>query len=48
MQFFLAVAIGAAIPFFFTNNASAAEPMRDLTAHSFSGVAPPFTVHSFE
>ena len=48
VQFFLAAAIGAAIPFLFTNKASAAEPKRILTVHSFSGAAPPFTVHSFE
>ena len=48
VQFFLVAVIGAAIPFFFTNDASAAEPKRILPVHSFSGVAPPFTVHSFE
>ena len=48
VQFFLAAVIGVAIPFIFTNNASAAEPKRILTVHSFSGAAPPFTVHSFE
>ena len=48
MQFFLAAAIGAAIPFLFTNKASAAEPNRILTDPSFSGAPPPFTVHSFE
>ena len=47
-QFFLAAAIGAAIPFLFMNKASEIEPKRILTDHSFSGAAPPFTVHSFE
>jgi hypothetical protein len=42
-------AIGAAIPFLFTTEASAVEPKRILTDHSFSNAAlPPFTVHSFE
>ena len=48
VQFFLAAAIGAAIPFLFTNKASAAEPNRILTDPSFSGAPPPFTVHSIE
>jgi hypothetical protein len=48
VQFFLAAEISAAIPFLFTNDASAAEPKRILPAHSFSDAAPPFTVHSFE
>lgn len=45
--FFLAVAIGAAIPFLFTNNAAAAKPKRVLIVHSFGRAAPPLTVHSF-
>ena len=48
VQFFLAAEISAAIPFLFTNDASAAEPKRILPAHSFSDTAPPFTVHSIE
>jgi hypothetical protein len=48
VQFFLVAEISAAIPFIFTNDASAAEPKRILPAHSFSGAALPFTVHSFE
>jgi len=49
VQFFLAAAIGPAIPFLFMNKASAVEPKRILTDHSFSDAAlPPFTVHSFE
>jgi hypothetical protein len=48
VQFFLAAVIGAAIPFIFTNDASAAEPKRVFTVHSFRGAAPPFTVYSFE
>ena len=48
VQFFLAAAAGAAIPFLFTNKASAAESKRILTVHSFSGAAPPVAVHSFE
>ena len=48
VQFFLVAEISAAVPFIFTNDASAAEPKRILPAHSFSGAALPFTVHSFE
>ena len=48
VQFFLAAAIDAAISFLFTNKAFAGEPKRILTDHSFSGVAPPVAVHSFE
>src|SRR6478672_7296682 len=48
VQFSPAAAAGAAIPFLFTNDASAAEPKRILPAHSFSDTAPPFTVHSIE
>ena len=48
VQFSLAGAVGAAIPFLFTNKASAVESKRILTVHSFSGAAPPVAVHSFE
>ena len=48
MQFSRAAAIGAAIPFLFTNKSSAGEPKRILTDHLVSGVAPPVAVHSFE
>ena len=43
-----AAAVGAAIPFFFTNKASAAESKRSLPDDSFNGAAPPFALHSFE
>jgi len=46
-QFPPAPAVDAAIPFLFTNKASAAESKR-LTVHSFGGATRPFTVHSFE
>ena len=45
-QFFLVVAVAAAIPLLFTSNGSAAEPKRVLLVHSFSSAAPPFTVES--
>jgi hypothetical protein len=48
VQFSPAAAVGAAIPFLFTNKASAVESKRILTVHSFSGAAPPVAVHSFE
>ena len=40
LQFSPAAAVGAAIPFLFTNKASAVESKRILTVHSFSGAAP--------
>jgi hypothetical protein len=46
--FLLVVAVVSAIPFLCTNNVSAAEPKRVRTVHSFSGAAPPLTIHSFE
>jgi hypothetical protein len=48
VQFSPAAAVGAAIPFLFTNQASATESNTILTVHSFSGAAPPVAVHSFE
>ena len=45
-QFFLVVAITAAIGLLFMSTASAAEPKRVLIVHSFGSVAPPFTTHS--
>ena len=48
VQFSPAAAVSAAIPFLFTNKASATESKRILTIHSFSGAAPPVAVHSFE
>jgi hypothetical protein len=48
VQFSPAAAVGAAIPFLFTNKASASESKRILTVQSFSGTAPPIAVHSFE
>ena len=45
-QFFLVVAIAAAIALLFTSNGSAAEPKRVLLVHSFGSAAPPFTVES--
>ena len=48
VQFSPAAAVDAAIPFLFTDKASAVESKRILPAHSFSGAAPPFTVYSFE
>jgi hypothetical protein len=48
VQFSPAAAVGAAIPFLFTNKPSAVESKRILTVHSFSGAAPPVAVHSFE
>ena len=48
VQFSPAAAVGAAIPFLFTNKASAVESKRILTVHSFSGAAPPVAVHSLK
>ena len=48
VQFSPAAAVGAAIPFLFTNKASAVESKRILTVHSFSGAAPPVAAHLFE
>jgi hypothetical protein len=48
VQFSPAASVGAAIPFLFTNKASATESNSILTVHSFSGAAPPVAVHSFE
>jgi hypothetical protein len=48
VQFSPAAAVGAAIPFLFTNKAFATESNSILAAHSFSGAAPPVAVHSFE
>ena len=45
-QFFLVVAVVAAIPLLFTSSGSAAEPKRVLLIHSFGSAAPPFTVES--
>jgi hypothetical protein len=46
-QFFPAATVGAAIPFLFTNKASAAKSKRIFPGDSFGGAAPPVAVHSF-
>ena len=45
-QFFLVVALAAAIGLLCTSNVSAAEPKRVLLVHSFGSASPPFTVES--
>ena len=47
VQFFLVAAVGAVVPFLFTNKASATESKRILADYFFSSVASTVAVHSF-